>query len=421
MTKTWALLFDSYRELNAKRLFWVVLGLSALVAAVFAALGLSNGSVTLLGWATPVRTPFFAFITPATFYKWLFVNFGVGFWLSWLAAILALVSTAGIFPDLMAGGSIDLYLSKPISRLWLFGTKVLGGLLFVTLQVTVFCLCCFLVLGVRGGAWQPGLFVAVPLVVLMFSYLFAVCVLIGVVTRSTIAALLLTLLFWVVIATAQWSERLALFGRTMVQDRAAQLDRQVAAAEADVADARDRPATTTPAAMSATAATMPAATGSARGPRPRGGGSWLADLLGGGRRGRRQTATDLAGLRDERRAFDADRFATAHAVLAAVVAPMPKTWGTIEVMERQLVLRTDLPPVASPAEDDASLVGAPDGPPGQPRDRQSGRGGRPGEYEQQQVDVQLRQRSAAWILGSSVAFEAAVLGLAAWLFCRRDY
>jgi hypothetical protein len=32
-----------------------------------------------------------------------------------------------------------------------------------------------------------------------------------------------------------------------------------------------------------------------------------------------------------------------------------------------------------------------------------------------------RQRSIWWIVGTSLLFEAAVLGLAAWSFSRRDY
>jgi hypothetical protein len=31
------------------------------------------------------------------------------------------------------------------------------------------------------------------------------------------------------------------------------------------------------------------------------------------------------------------------------------------------------------------------------------------------------QRTATWTLGTSIGFEAVVLSLAAWLFCRRDY
>jgi ABC-type transport system involved in multi-copper enzyme maturation permease subunit len=406
MIQTFALLMDSYRELNAKRLFWVVLGLTGLVVLLFASFGLNGQSLTFLGWATPVRAPFLSLVTPEVFYKQAFVTFGIGFWLSWLASILALVSTAGIFPDLMAGGSIDLYLSKPISRPRLFLTKVVGGLLFVTLQVTVFCACCFAVLRARAGVWVPGLFVAVPLVTLMFSYLFSVCVLMGVLTRSTVASLLLTLLFWVVIFAAQKAETFLLLGQTYDHDRAARLDRQIPAMEA-------RLAAMPPARPTTTGATEPATdTG--------GGGYSLFHPFGGGRTSSRvQVELTLANLRAERQRMTPDRFDTGHAVAAALVAPLPKTAGTIELLERQLVKLGDLPPPPKATDEDADMIAPPDPPP-------PGRGGRRGRDPDgavagRDVDVQLRQRPASYILGTSIAFEVVVLGLAGWLFCRRDY
>ncbi len=215
MIKTFALLLDAYRELNARRLFWVVLGLSGLVVVIFGIVGIRDESITILNWESPIRFFYLSLLSRGTFYKLLFVTLGIQYWLSWLAVILALVSTAGMFPDFLAGGSIELYLSKPISRLRLFTTKYFGGLLFVAIQVTVFCVASFLVLGFRGGTWEPSLFLAVPLVVLMFSYLFAVCVLLGVLTRSTVAALLLTLLFWFVLWAVHSTEVVLLNSRRL--------------------------------------------------------------------------------------------------------------------------------------------------------------------------------------------------------------
>ena len=70
-------------------------------------------------------------------------------------------------------------------------------------------------IGLRGGAWEPGLFLAVPLVVCFFSYLFSVCVFLGVVTRSTLAALLVTLLFWFLVFSVGAAENLLLTFHTM--------------------------------------------------------------------------------------------------------------------------------------------------------------------------------------------------------------
>ena len=395
MIQTLALLLDSYRELNAKRLFWVTLALSAFGVALLASVGLSNGHLTVLVWTTPIPVPL---VTPATFYKQEFVFWGVSIWLSWVAAILALISTAGIFPDLMAGGSIDLYLSKPIGRPRLFATKLLGGLLFVTLQVTVFCALCFVVLRARAGTWEPGLFVAVPLVVLMFSYLFAVCVLVGVVTRSTITALLLTLLFWLVLWGVQVAERGVLFFKVAEQQHAVQLDRQIVAVQAKLDRARAN-------------AGPPPATRPTTGPGARRPGALFEATLDALRQ-QRQAAQPGTGL------------ATADRVLLGVLTPLPKTSGTIEVLERQLIRLTDLPPVptatADADVDDAATPPSPDAGPGERRRHRRGDDAEV-QADQRQTDEELRRRSATWILGTSFAFEVVVLGLAGWLFCRRDY
>src|SRR4051812_116104 len=196
MTQTLALLLDAYRELNSKKLFWITLALSGLVVAAFAGIGVGDHGMSVFFWEIPIPGVNKNVIPPETFYKLAFVKFGIGVWLAWIATVLALVSTAPIFPDFLAGGAIELVLCKPIGRVRLFLTKYLVGLLFVSLQVAVFTTACFLVIGIRGHSWDTRLFLAIPIVVCFFSYLFGVTALLGMVTRSTIASLLGTLLFW---------------------------------------------------------------------------------------------------------------------------------------------------------------------------------------------------------------------------------
>jgi ABC-type transport system involved in multi-copper enzyme maturation permease subunit len=215
MTQTLAIFLEAYRSLNSKKLFWIVLVLSGLVAACFACVGINEHGVKLIYWQVDLNFLNTTVVPADQFYKSMYYEFGVNKWLSWVASILALISTAGIFPDLMTAGSIDLYVSKPISRLRLFFTQYLAGLLFAALQVTVFSTACFLVMGLRGGVWEPRVFLAVPFVVLFFSYLFSVCVLVGVTTRSTVAAILLTLLFWFTIGGIDIVENFLLLQKTM--------------------------------------------------------------------------------------------------------------------------------------------------------------------------------------------------------------
>lgn len=390
MIKTLALLIDAYRELNAKRLFWVVMVISALVVGIFGIVGIRNDTVTLFNWESPIRFFYLSLISPAMFYKLLFVSLGIQYWLSSLATILALISTAGMFPDFLAGGSIELYLSKPISRLRLFATKYFGGLLFVALQVTVFCIASFLVLGFRGGTWQPAVFLAVPLVVLMFSYLFSVCVLLGVLTRSTVAALLLTLLFWFVLWAVHGSEIFLLRVQIGDQLQAQRLDKQIAAAEAELAQPTTGPTTR-----------------STDDPN----GSWLQRWLASvPTETRIQTEARLTDLRRERQAA-AVPFGPAHRIAYALAMPLPKTAETIGLLSRELIDRADLP--APESDDESSTQG----------NRRQGFRARNGNNSatSAELDVELRQRSLTWVLGTSCTFEAATLILAAWLFCRRDF
>ncbi len=100
-----------------------------------------------------------------------------------------------------------------------------------------------------------------------------------------------------------------------------------------------------------------------------------------------------------------------HEIAYGIAAPLPKTSETIGLLERELVSRADLP---TPEEEDEA-----------PARGNRPQGFRVRDHENRaanaELDVELRQRSLGWVLGTSCAFEAVILVLAAWLFCRRDY
>lgn len=210
MTQTWALLVDAYRELNHRKLFWVTLVISLIVVIAFAMLGNNEDGLTVLHWTIPIWFLSTEFFTHAEFYKFVFTELGIGWWLSWIATILAVISTASIFPDFVGSGSIDLMLSKPISRIRLFLTKYVSGLLFVALQVTAFTFASMLVIGIRGGDWEPWILISIPLVVVFYSYLFCVQAVVGMLTRSAIASIIAVMIFWMLCAGLQFADQVTL-------------------------------------------------------------------------------------------------------------------------------------------------------------------------------------------------------------------
>ena len=410
-TQTAALLLDAYRELNSRKLFWISIALSGLIVLVFAAVGIDQNGVVIF-WAhfpnTQINT---RFLDRGVAYKTIFEDLGINIWLTWAAPGLALISTASLFPDFLAGGAIDLYLSKPVGRLRLFLTKYLCGLLFVTLQIIVFCAASFIVIGIRGGVWEKGIFVAVPLTVLFFSYLYAVAVFFGIVTRSAIASLLLTLLVWGGTVAVHLTERSTLQFSLAKQLEAQAADRQVAGYGNEVNNLIQAGAR-----LPDSASTRP--------------NSYQDVQLRAAEGSLNQATLDRSEITDS--------FAAWHRVAQVAEWPLPKTTLTYDLTKRVLGQRMRLH--REPPDDQSGDAG----PDGFRNDRDGNRDALSNEnnsagrnasqgrrfginvwmflrHADAQADRIEQGRSAVYIVGSSLLFELVVCIWSCYLFCRRDF
>lgn len=386
MIQTWAMLLDAYRELNAKKLFWITMLLSGVLVVVFMAVGVSDRGMKVLWWEFPSQMFNAKTIPVATFYKFLFSSIGISIWLSWGATILALISVAGMIPDFISGGSIEMTLSKPISRLRLFATKYVAGLLFVTLQVGVFSVASFSVIGLLGKTWEPKVFLAVPIVVVHFSYLFCICALVGLVTRSTIAALLVTGVVWI-----------ALFGLNLTDTIFVNLRETSVAREVSLTKMMDRNEKIARKRIEDRRAETPPADPSAS------PDAAITDeqldlempLLGRQRIKRVEARADVAKWTKWSRIF------------VAIKTPLPKTAETIDVLEHTLISESELAKFGD--DDEGPNFTEDDDVPVSRREIA------------QNTNRALKSRSLWWIIGSSLGFEAFILGLCGWIFCRRDF
>ncbi len=184
-----AMIIDAYRQLSAAKLFWLTLGLSILVVLLYGSIGFNDAGMTMLFGLFEVESEFITEGSPWArgLYLGIYSNFLITIWLSWVATVLALISTCSIFPDFVSEGSIELSLSKPISRIHIFAMKFFVSMLFVMLQVSIFCFGIFLCVGLRIGEWNWMIFIAIPIVTLFYSYLFSVTVFTGMITKSGIS------------------------------------------------------------------------------------------------------------------------------------------------------------------------------------------------------------------------------------------
>jgi ABC-type transport system involved in multi-copper enzyme maturation permease subunit len=461
-----AMLLDAYRELSARKLFWLSMMLSGIVVIAFAVIGINENGVTLLGYEVGLPFSNTKRIAPATFYKLVFQSLGVQIWLTWAATILALVSTAGMIPEFIASGAIETTLSKPISRLRLFLTKYLTSLLFVALQVTVFTFCSFMVIGFRGGSWEFGLFLAIPIVLTVFSYLYCICALLGLITRSAIAALLLTVLVWFSIFIVDAAEKNLLLFRSGYDIAVKMHDEQIAKLQTRLEAAKKEAENPTPpappkdsgltpgqeaatknvvnnllggltrkpkdpaAASPAAKQTAPAATTTTPAvapPAPTDADASEEPIERQSRSAREAAratrAADKAATPEEISAQIAEwqtarkgsaetaaSLATWHIGVLALKTALPKTGESAELLSRGLFKSDEL----SQWRDSASENGG--GPP-----INIGKVRVPPRRAARAMEEALKSRSTLWIVGTSMAFQVTILGIACIIFTRRDF
>ena len=109
---------------------------------------------------------------------------------------VALLFTASIIPETFEPGSLNLLLSKPISRSGLFLSKFVGGCVFIALCATYLFIGIWLWLGLALGVWENAILYCIVLYVIVFGIYYSVSALVGLTTRSTILAVVVTILFW---------------------------------------------------------------------------------------------------------------------------------------------------------------------------------------------------------------------------------
>jgi ABC-type transport system involved in multi-copper enzyme maturation permease subunit len=370
-----AMLIDAYRELNSKKLFWVILALSMVFVIVYASIGFDDTGVSMLFGVWHIDNEMLTRDSRLSviLYRGIFSTFVIPIWLSWIATILALISTTTIFPDFVSGGAIDVMLSKPISRVRLFAYKYFSSLLFVVLQIGVFCIGVFLCMGLRLNDWEWRLFIAIPIVTVFYSYLFSVNVLIGVWTRSAITALLLTLLLWFGLYAINQTEAIINMVHTSAVVEVERSTTRIAALEDSTSDSSDDD-------MAGPSVTLEMELSTARDARDEA----------------QKTIDTLKPYRFTVRAFQ---------------SVFPKTGETIGVVDRLLS-----------RDDDINLMDILSGNVEQSRngDFQVASTGDDRQVQQRMMD-EYNNRSLWYVIGTSLIFEFVVLGLACWIFVRRDY
>ncbi len=109
--------------------------------------------------------------------------------------VVSVILTAFFIPNMLRKGAVDLLIVKPISRWQILLYKYIGGCTFVFLVISFTIFGVWAVMWLRSGVMNSAFLLSIPILTFTFMVLYAVSMLISVLTRSAIAAIVITCLF----------------------------------------------------------------------------------------------------------------------------------------------------------------------------------------------------------------------------------
>ena len=110
--------------------------------------------------------------------------------LYFLCTFLAIFATAHLVPRMQEKGTIDLYLSRPVSRVSLLMSRYLAGLILAATNVLYLFGSIWLIVMWKTGVVHPRFFMAAAIILFVVATLLAFAFLVGVITSSTAVSIM---------------------------------------------------------------------------------------------------------------------------------------------------------------------------------------------------------------------------------------
>jgi len=190
--KLWSVIALTFRESLAKKTFLAFLGISTFICLllIFALnLDIVNGmqsSVSLFGQQMKENTEVVGILFG--------IQSAIAILLFSGGIFMALFATSSLIPSLMQEGYVDIFISKPLSRLHILTGRYLGAIAIVALNIFYLVIFSGLVLSIKTGIWNWGYLWAGVIIVLTFGVLFTLMTFLGVISRSGPLSLMITYL-----------------------------------------------------------------------------------------------------------------------------------------------------------------------------------------------------------------------------------
>lgn len=105
---------------------------------------------------------------------------------------MSLFATSGLIPSFLQAGTVELWLSKPLTRWQILLGRYLGAVAIVAFNVFYLVIFSWLILSLKTGIWHWGFLLSAVMIVITYAILFALMTFLGIVTRSAAFSLMIT-------------------------------------------------------------------------------------------------------------------------------------------------------------------------------------------------------------------------------------
>ncbi|MHB1689017.1 MAG: ABC transporter permease [Ignavibacteriaceae bacterium] len=130
--------------------------------------------------------------------------------LTLICLLLSIFSSASFIPIMLEKGNIDLLLSKPISRDQLLLGKYFGGILVVFLNIAFLILGVWLIFSIKFSIWNFEFLLTIFTITFIFSVLYSIIVLFGVITKSSTLGMMIAYLLFLIVSPVLYTAKFKL-------------------------------------------------------------------------------------------------------------------------------------------------------------------------------------------------------------------
>ena len=186
MIRFWAIIGNTFREGIAKKTILTILVLSTLIIGFFLLALNVGGDIVYLFGAEIDELPEealrgFEAAVVAFFYQ--------------ISIFVGIFAVASFFPSMQEKGTIDLLLSRPMSRFSIYTAKFLGCMLIVFVIAAYTILGTWAIFWLKTGIAHKEYLYTIPIFMLAFFAFMGFIAMVGVITRSTTLSAILGIFF----------------------------------------------------------------------------------------------------------------------------------------------------------------------------------------------------------------------------------